>query len=177
MSRIGKRPIQIPANTEVTVEAHCVTVKGPLGELKRKFNKFVKIVVEDGAVQVSPIDDSIEARAFWGTYASHIKNMITGVNAPYTKALIVEGVGYKATSSGDNIILNIGFSHPVTLKVPEGVKCEIEKENIRISGIDKEVVGEFAAVIRSKKKPEPYKGKGIRYAGEIIRRKEGKKSV
>jgi len=103
--------------------------------------------------------------------------MITGVNDPYTKALIVEGVGYKATSSGDNIILNIGFSHPVTLKVPEGIKCEIEKENIRISGIDKEVVGEFAAVIRSKKKPEPYKGKGIRYAGEIIRRKEGKKSV
>jgi large subunit ribosomal protein L6 len=177
MSRIGKRPIQIPSKTEVTVDGNVVTVKGPLGELKRSFNKFVKISVGEEGVQVSPADESLDAKAFWGTYASHIKNMIAGVNEHYKKALIIEGVGYKANVVGENVVLNIGFSHPVSIKIPEGIKCEIEKENIRISGIDKEVVGEFAATLRSKKKPEPYKGKGIRYAGEIIRRKEGKKAL
>jgi large subunit ribosomal protein L6 len=177
MSRIGKRPIQIPANTEVTVNGDLIKVKGPLGELTRKFNKFVTVTINEEGVQVSPINESIDARAFWGTFASHIKNMIAGVNKAYEKALIVEGVGYKANIVGENIVLNIGFSHPVPLKIPAGIKCEVEKDTIKISGIDKEAVGEFAAVIRSKKKPEPYKGKGIRYSDEIIRRKEGKKSV
>lgn len=177
MSRIGIRPIEIPEKTEVTVEGDLITVKGPLGELKKKFNKFVTIEVADGFVKVSPADDSLDAKAFWGTFASHIKNMIKGVNEEYQKALIIEGVGYRAAVSGDKVVLNVGFSHPVELKMPEGIKVEVEKENIKVSGIDKELVGEFAATIRAQKKPEPYKGKGIRYADEIIRRKEGKKAV
>lgn len=177
MSRIGIRPIEIPEKTEVTVEGNLITVKGPLGELKRKFNKFVTIEAAEGFVTVKPVDESIESKAFWGTFASHIKNMIKGVNEEYKKELIIEGVGYRAAVQGDKIVLNVGFSHPVELKLPEGVKAEVEKEKISVSGIDKEAVGEFAATIRAQKKPEPYKGKGIRYSDEIIRRKEGKKAV
>lgn len=177
MSRIGKRPIEIPEKTEVTVVDNLITVKGPLGELQRRFNKFVTVEVKDQQAIVSPIDDSIEANAFWGTFASHIKNMVKGVNEEYKKELIIEGVGYKAAVQGDKVVLNIGFSHPVELKIPNGIKVEIEKEKIAVSGIDKESVGEFAATIRAQKKPEPYKGKGIRYVNEIIRRKEGKKAL
>jgi large subunit ribosomal protein L6 len=177
MSRIGKKPIAIPEKTEVTVEGNLVTVKGPLGELKREFNKFVTVEVKDGEVVVSPVNDTIAAKAFWGTFASHISNMVQGVNEEYKKELIIEGVGYKAAVQGDKIVLNVGFSHPVEIAIPEGVKCEVAKEKISIAGINKEFVGEFAATIRSKKKPEPYKGKGIRYAGEVIRRKEGKKAA
>jgi len=177
MSRIGKRPIDIPEKTEVTVDGNLVKVKGPLGELQKSFNKFVTVEVKDNQVIVSPVGDSIDARAFWGTFASHIRNMVKGVNEEYKKELIIEGVGFKANVMGDKIVLNIGFSHPVELKIPQGIKCETEKEIIRISGIDKEQVGEFAATVRAQKKPEPYKGKGIRYSDEIIRRKEGKKAV
>lgn len=177
MSRIGKRPIDIPEKTEVTVEGNLVTVKGPLGELKKEFNKFVTVEVKEGQVIVSPIDETIESKAFWGTFASHIRNMVQGVNEEYKKELIIEGVGYKAAVQGDKIVLNIGFSHPVEILIPEGVKCEVQKEKIMIAGINKEAVGEFAATVRAQKKPEPYKGKGIRYADEIIRRKEGKKAV
>ncbi len=177
MSRIGKKPIDIPEKTEVTVEGNLITVKGPLGVLTRTFNKFVTVEVKDGQAIVSPVGESIKSRAFWGTYASHIKNMVDGVNQAFVKELIVEGVGYKWAVQGDKIVLNIGFSHPVELSIPEGITCEVEKNNLKISGTDKEKVGELAATIRSKKKPEPYKGKGIRYAGEIIRRKEGKKAA
>jgi large subunit ribosomal protein L6 len=177
MSRIGKKPIEIPEKTEVSVADMIVTVKGPLGQLERKINKFVEVEVEEGKVVVSPLNETIEAKAFWGTFASHIQNMIQGVNEEYKKSLIIEGVGFKAAVIGDKIVLNVGFSHPVEIQIPDGVKCEIEKDNIKISGIDKEAVGQFAAVVRSQKKPEPYKGKGIRYSDEIIRRKEGKKAV
>jgi len=177
MSRIGKKPIEIPEKTEVSIAEMTVVVKGPLGQLERKLNKFVDVKVEDGKVVVNPVNESLEARAFWGTFASHIRNMIQGVNEEYKKDLIIEGVGFKAAVQGDKLVLNVGFSHPVELQIPEGVKCEVEKENIKISGIDKEKVGHFAAVIRSKKKPEPYKGKGIRYSDEVVRRKEGKKAV
>ncbi len=177
MSRIGKKPIEIPEKTEVTVLGNLITIKGPLGEIKREFNKFVNIEVKEKQVIVTPTDESLESKAFWGTFASHIKNMIAGVNKAYEKVLIIEGVGYKANLQGEKIILNVGFSHPVSLAIPQGIKCEIEKDNIKISGIDKEIVGEFAATIRAQKKPEPYKGKGIRYSYEIIRRKEGKKAV
>jgi large subunit ribosomal protein L6 len=177
MSRIGKKPIELPEKTEVTVEGNLITVKGPLGELKRKFNKFVTVEVKEGQAIVSPVNETIEARAFWGTFASHISNMVKGVNEEYKKDLIIEGVGFRAAVQGDKIVLNIGFSHPVELKIPEGIKVEVEKETIKVSGIDKEAVGEFAATIRAQKKPEPYKGKGIRYSDEIIRRKEGKKAV
>ena len=177
MSRIGKKPIEIPEKTEVTVEGNLVKVKGPLGELQREFNKFVTVEVKDGQVIVNPVDETIESKAFWGTFASHIDNMVKGVNEEYKKQLIIEGVGYRATVQGDKVVLNVGFSHPVELKMPEGVKAEVEKEKIFVSGIDKEKVGEFAATIRAQKKPEPYKGKGIRYVDEIVRRKEGKKAV
>ena len=177
MSRIGKRPIDIPEKTEVTVEGDLVKVKGPLGQLEKKFNKFVTVEVKEGQVIVSPIDETIESRAFWGTFASHIRNMVEVVNKEYKKELIIEGVGYRAAVQGDKVVLNVGFSHPVELAIPEGVKCEIQKEKITIEGINKESVGEFAATIRAQKKPEPYKGKGIRYSDEVVRRKEGKKAV
>lgn len=177
MSRIGKKEIQIPEKTEVNISEGLVNVKGPLGELNLAYKPVVDIVKEGEIVKVVPKNENLETRALWGTYASHIINMISGVNTPYTKKLTVEGVGYKAAMQGDKLVLNVGFSHPVELEVPEGLKCEVEKQDITVSGIDKEKVGQFAATIRSKKKPEPYKGKGIRYEGEYIRRKEGKKAV
>lgn len=177
MSRIGKKEISIPEKTEVTVADGVVAVKGPNGELSRPYKPLVEIKIENGIVTVHPLKETIEARALWGTYASHIMNMIQGVNTPYEKKLLVEGVGYKADLKGDTLVLNVGFSHPVELKLPEGVKCDVQKNEISVSGIDKEAVGQFAAVVRSKKKPEPYKGKGIRYSDEVVRRKEGKKAV
>jgi large subunit ribosomal protein L6 len=177
MSRLGKKPIEVPEKTEVNVSEGVVTVKGPLGELSLPFKPVVDIKVADGEVTLTPKNDEIQTKALWGTYSSHVLNMINGVNKEYEKTLIIEGVGYKAEMKGDSIVLNIGFSHPVELKLPEGVKCAVEKNTIKVSGIDKESVGEFAAVIRSKKKPEPYKGKGIRYEDEVIIRKEGKKAV
>jgi large subunit ribosomal protein L6 len=177
MSRIGKKPIIVPEKTEVNISGGVITVKGPLGELKRSFRSAVSIKLEDGQVTVTPKKQDLEGRALWGTYASHIQNMVDGVNKQYEKKLIIEGVGFKAMVSGDKLVLNIGFSHQVELEIPKGIDCVVEKSLITIKGIDKETVGQFAAEIRSRKKPEPYKGKGIRYEDEIIRRKEGKKSV
>ena len=177
MSRIGKKPIELNDKTKITVSENEIVVKGPLGELKTNYLPVVEIKVEDNLVTVIPKDETIQTNALWGTYSSIILNMVTGVNKEYEKNLIIEGVGFKAEVKGDAVLLNIGFSHPVELKIPQGVKVEVEKEKIKITGIDKQAVGEFAAVIRSNKKPEPYKGKGIRYADEIIRRKEGKKTV
>lgn len=177
MSRIGKKPLTIPEKTEINISEGLITVKGPLGELKREFRPVVDINIADGEITVVPKNDDILTRALWGTYASHIQNMVKGVNEEYVKKLIIEGVGYKAEVKGENLVLNIGFSHQVEVKIPDGIKCVTEKNVITISGIDKDKVGQFAAEIRARKKPEPYKGKGIRYEGEIIRRKEGKKAV
>lgn len=177
MSRIGKKEIQIPEKTEVNITAGLVNVKGPLGELNLAYKPVVDIVKEGEIVRVIPKNEDLETKALWGTYASHIINMVAGVNKAYEKKLTIEGVGYKAAMQGEKLVLNIGFSHPVELEVPTGIKCEVEKQDITISGIDKELVGQFAATVRSKKKPEPYKGKGIRYVGEYIRRKEGKKAI
>lgn len=178
MSRIGKKPIEIPEKTEVTLVDNVITVKGPLGELTRKVRTdSVDVVIEDNQVLVSPKNNSLENKAMWGTFGSHIKNMIQGVNKEYEVRLIVEGVGFKVDLQGTTLVMNLGFSHQVKLEVPAGVTCKIEKNDIILSGIDKEVVTQFAAIIRSKKKPEPYKGKGIRYSDEVVRRKEGKKSV
>jgi large subunit ribosomal protein L6 len=176
MSRIGKNPIIIPAKTEITKNGSVLTVKGPLGELSRIFNKEVEVAINGGEIQVSPAKDTIFARALWGTTAAHIRNMIHGVNTLFVKKLIIEGVGFKSAVNGGSLVLNLGFSHPVPLEIPKGLTVTAEKNVITISGIDKEVVGSFAALIRSKKKPEPYKGKGIRYEKEVVRRKEGKKS-
>lgn len=177
MSRLGQKPIQIPEKTEVKVEGNLVTVNGPLGELKVEMVDGFEINIEGSELTIKPKKDNIQTNALWGTYVSLIKNAIDGVNQEFEKRLIIEGVGYRAEVQGDKLVLNVGFSHPVELKTEEGVKVEVEKEKISVKGIDKQKVGHFASVIRSTKKPEPYKGKGIRYEDEIIRRKEGKKTV
>lgn len=176
MSRIGKKPIIIPEDTEVTVSEGVVTVKGKGGELRRKINSDIEVKVEDTEVVVTPLNDSREANSMWGTTASHITNMISGVNEPYEKKLIVEGVGYKVNLQGKTLELEVGFSHKVEIKIPEDLELEVEKNVITIKGINKESVGQFTAEVRSVKKPEPYKGKGIRYHDEIVRRKEGKRA-
>lgn len=177
MSRIGKQPIEIPTGTDVSLQDGTLTVKGPKGELVRTFKPTVSIAIEDGKVVLTPENETKEARALWGTYASHVSNMVAGVNEGYTKKLEVNGVGYRVELRGDTLVLNIGFSHPVELKVPEGLDVAVEKNIITISGVNKETVGQFSANVRAVRKPEPYKGKGIKYSDEVIRRKEGKKTV
>jgi len=177
MSRIGKKPIQIPTGTEINISDGVIAVKGKFGELRRKLSKHVNIKVDADQVIVEPSSDMPQARMLWGTFASHIRNMLQGVNEPYAKTLLVEGVGYKVAMSGKNITLNVGYSHPVDVEIPEGLEVTVEKNAITIKGIDKEKVGQFAAEVRAVKKPEPYKGKGIRYSDEVIRRKEGKKAA
>lgn len=177
MSRIGKQPIEIPAGTEVTVSEGLLTVKGKGGELTKKLHSDVVVTVEGSQVVVTPANDSRQAQALWGTFASHVRNMVTGVNEPYEKKLSVEGVGYKVSLEGSKLVLNVGFSHSVEVEVPEGVAVEVEKNEINIKGANKETVGQFAANVRAVKKPEPYKGKGIRYSDEIVRRKEGKRAA
>jgi len=177
MSRIGKKPTTIPNGTEVTILDGVVTVKGPKGTLTRTLHPKVTVKVENGEVLVNPKGESIEARALWGTFASHISNMVKGTNDPFQKKLILEGVGFKSEVKGNKIVFALGFSHPVEVEIPESLTVTAEKNNITVSGIDKEEVGRFAANLRALKKPEPYKGKGMRYDGEIIRRKQGKKSV
>ena len=177
MSRLAKRPIAIPAKTEVTVSGGVVMVKGPKGSLQKPLHRMVTIEVGADGVQVSPKGESLQSRALIGTYASHIKNMIGGVNSGFSKKLFIEGVGYKWDVQGKTLNLALGFSHPVKVAIPEGLTVKADKGALDISGFDKELVGQFAADIRAMKKPEPYKGKGIRYGGEIIRRKQGKKAA
>ena len=177
MSRIAKKPIAIPAKTEVSYSSGVLTVKGPLGEIKKSFNSDISIKVENNEITLTPTRQSLDVLALWGTYASHIRNMLEGVNKAFEKKLIVEGIGFKSDIKGKEIHLALGFSHPVVRPIPEGLKVTAEKNVITVSGIDSEAVGQFTAKIRALKKPEPYKGKGIRYSDEVIRRKQGKKSV
>lgn len=177
MSRLGKKPVAIPAGTDVKVESGVLSVKGPKGELSKNVHSLVEVSIADGEASVAPKNNSRSARALWGTFASHLRNMVNGVNEHYTKVLVLEGVGYRVEVAGNTLKLTVGYSHPVEMEIPEGLTVEVQKNVITISGADKEVVGEFAAVVRSKKKPEPYKGKGLRYDDEIIRRKQGKKAV
>jgi len=177
MSRLAKLPVVIPAQTEVTVSEGMLRVKGPKGTLERPISRFVTIAVTPEGVKVSPKGASIAANASSGTYASHVRNMIEGVTKGFSKKLFIEGVGFKWDAQGKNITLGLGFSHPVKVEVPEGLTAVSEKAALTISGFDKELVGQFAANIRALKKPEPYKGKGIRYDGEVIRRKQGKKAA
>ena len=177
MSRIGKQPIAIPQNTHVSVLNHNLKVKGPLGELARTFSPLISIEVSDDKVLVNPTKKTLFTRALWGTTAAHIRNMVKGVHALFVKRLIIEGVGYRAEVSQHNLILRIGFSHPVKIPIPEDVKVSVEKNLVIISSINKESVGQFAASVRACKKPEPYKGKGIRYENEVLRRKQGKRAV
>lgn len=177
MSRIAKKPIEIPAKTDVSLVDGVLTVKGSLGELKRAFRPEIEIKVEGNTITLSPVRKSLDLLALWGTYASHIRNMLAGVNKAYEKKLIVEGIGFKSDVKGKDLHLSLGFSHPVQVAIPEGLKVTADKNIITVSGIDVEKVGQFVAGVRSLKKPEPYKGKGIRYSDEVIRRKQGKKSV
>ncbi|MCF7815927.1 MAG: 50S ribosomal protein L6 [Candidatus Pacebacteria bacterium] len=177
MSRLGKQPVQIPSGIEVSLTDGVLSVKGPKGTLVRKITGDVKVTIENNIVTFEKMKDTKESRALWGTYAAHFHNMIKGVTEGFTKILEVEGVGYKAEMQGNKIKLSVGFSHPVELALPEGVQAVVEKGVITITGIDKEVVGQFAADVRKTKKPEPYKGKGIHYKGEYIIRKQGKKGV
>ncbi len=177
MSRLAKKPIAIPEKTEVSFSGGILTVKGPLGELKKEFKPEIEIKIENNEVALIPVRQSLDVLALWGTYAAHLKNMLAGVNTPYQKKLIVEGIGFKSDVKGKDLNLALGFSHPVKVEIPADLKVTAEKNVITVSGIDIEKVGQFTAKVRALKKPEPYKGKGIRYDDEVIRRKQGKKSV
>ncbi len=177
MSRIGKNPITIPQKTEISVGGGAVSVKGPLGTLSKPVHSLVTVAVSGGAVSVVPKNTSKLARSLWGTTAAHIKNMIAGVHKKYEKKLTLEGIGYRVELQGKSLKFIVGFSHPVLLPIPEGIEVVVEKNAMAVAGIDKDAVGQFAAVIRAVKKPEPYKGKGIRYAGEYVRQKQGKKAA
>jgi large subunit ribosomal protein L6 len=152
-------------------------IKGPKGTLQKPLNRLVQIEVGADGVQVSPRGASLQSRALIGTYASHIRNMLAGVNAGFSKKLLIDGVGFKWEVKGKTLNLSLGFSHPVVMDIPDGLTVVADKGALTISGFDKEAVGQFAANVRAQKKPEPYKGKGIRYDGEVIRRKQGKKAA
>lgn len=176
MSRLAKKPIIIPEKTEVTLSGDTVKVKGPLGELSRTFPHVAAVEMNGKEITVSLRDDHREHKPLLGTVVSHIKNMVSGVNIPYEKKLLIEGVGYKADAQGKKLNMSLGYSHPVNLDIPDDLNVKTEKGSMTISGINKESVGAFAAKVRSFREPEPYKGKGIRYSDEIIRRKQGKKT-
>ncbi len=177
MSRIGKKPIELGEKTTAEMKDGVFSVTGPLGTLTRPFKPEITIKVEGKTVVLEPVRNSLEINALWGTYASHIKNMVDGVNKVFSERLVIEGIGYKADVKGEKIVMGLGFSHLVNVEIPKGVKVVMEKNVMVITGSDKEQVTRFAAYIRSLKKPEPYKGKGIMYEGEKIRRKQGKKTV
>lgn len=175
MSRIGKQPITIPAGVTVTMADGRIEVKGPKGNLSLVLHPRVTVTNTDNQLTVTVKDPDLQSdRALWGLSRMLVANMITGVTAGYEKKLEINGVGFKAQVSGKNLVLNLGFSHPVEFPIPEGISMTVEKNVVTISGIDKQLVGETAAVIRRMKKPEPYKGKGIKYVDEVIRRKAGK---
>ncbi len=181
MSRIGKQPIKIEENVEVTINKggdfnHIeVIVKGPKGELRESIRKGINVKVENGEIIVEREKDEKKLRAYHGLYRSLINNMVIGVTKEFVKELEIVGVGYKAVLKGEILELSLGLTHPVEFKIPSGIKIEVsDNTKVKISGIDKHLVGEIAASIRALKKPEPYKGKGIRYKGEIVRRKAGK---
>jgi large subunit ribosomal protein L6 len=176
MSRIGKYPVTIPQGVTVELAGQTLTCKGKLGTLKLPLSPEVAATVQDGKVVVKPKSDTKRARMHWGTMRALINNMVNGVAKGFTKNLEIEGVGYRAAVQGKNLVLQLGYSHDVTFPIPSDIKITCEKPtSISITGADRRQVGQIAAVIRSFRKPEPYKGKGIRYATETIRRKEGKK--
>ena len=175
MSRIGRLPVAVPAGVEVKVaENNVVTVKGPKGTLERALPVVMSIKVEDGHVVVTRPNDLKKMKSLHGLTRTLIQNMVIGVSQGYEKTLEVNGVGYRAAKQGKKLVLNLGYSHPVEMEDPEGLESKVDGNKIIVSGIDKERVGQYAAEIRDKRKPEPYKGKGIKYADEVIRRKVGK---
>lgn len=175
MSRIGKKPIAIPAGVDIKIDGNHITVKGAKGELSYDFNSDITVAVEGSEINVTRPSDDKEHRAMHGLTRTLIANMVTGVTEGYSKTLEINGVGYRAQKQGNNLVMNLGFSHQVIIPEIEGITIEVPGPNqVVISGADKQLVGQFAADVRKKRPPEPYKGKGIKYAGEYIRRKEGK---
>ncbi len=177
MSRIGKKTIEIPQGVQVKIDKNLVIVKGPKGELKRETRPEIKINVTEKEISFVPIKETKKTEAFWGLTRSLVNNMVEGVTNGFEKKLQIEGVGYKAVLEQDVLVLNLGFSHQIRVKAPEGVSFNVEKNIITLFGIDKELVTQTAAEIKHKRKPDPYKGKGIRYFGEIIKKKVGKKAA
>jgi large subunit ribosomal protein L6 len=176
MSRIGKVPVTMPAGVTADIANGVLSVKGPKGTLTLTLRDEISYTLEDGKILVRPANDTKSARAFWGMQRTLVSNLVTGVTAGYTKVLDITGVGYRANAQGKNLKLQLGYSHDVDFPVPEGIEIKTpDNTTIEISGIDKQKVGQVAAEIRRWRKPEPYKGKGIRYRGEYIFRKEGKK--
>ena len=177
MSRIGKKPIAIPAGVTATVESGMLTVKGPKGTLAMQLlDDLVKYEIAEGEIRVTPLTQAQRNRAAWGMQRTNVQNLVTGVTDGFSKKLLISGVGYRAQAQGKNLKLQLGYSHDVNFAVPEGVDVKTPDQNtVEISGIDKQKVGQVAAEIRRWRKPEPYKGKGIKYDGEFIFRKEGKK--
>ncbi len=188
MSKIGKKPILIPKGIEVKIDGNSVLVKGPKGELKKTFNDSVSISISEGNIIVGLKNDQ-DAPEIWGLTRALIANMLKGVTDGFEKSLEFDGVGYKAnvkparpdgsghSGGGSDLELNLGYSHPILVKIPDGITVKVEKNVIKINGIDNELIGHFGAEVKSKRLPEPYKGHGIKYAGEVIRRKAGKKAA
>lgn len=178
MSRIGKVPVKIPSGVEVTIDGQVISVKGPKGDLSQEFSSLAKFSISEETLVVSPADDSRSAQAVYGTARSIIANMVQGVVTPFTKNLLIEGVGFRATVKGTKIDLELGFSHPILHDIADGVTVTVaDNVKIHVEGADKQKVGQMAAEIKSYYPVEPYKGKGVRILGEYVRRKEGKKSA
>lgn len=179
MSRIGKKPVPVPANVQATVTGQEVKVKGPKGELKFVVPDVIKVEQGEGGISVTPREDTQTARAMWGMSRTQIDNLVTGVVTGYNQALEIHGVGFRATMKGKDLQMLLGYSHDIVYQIPEGITIQLDGPRkdtiIRISGIDKQKVGQVAAELRAYRKPEPYQGKGVRYEGEYILRKEGKK--
>jgi large subunit ribosomal protein L6 len=176
MSRIGKKPVTVPANVTATIDGRVLNVKGPKGALSLNLRDEIKYTLEDGGISVQPANDTKQARAFWGMQRTLVQNLVTGVTDGFTKKLLITGVGYRASAQGRKLKLQLGYSHDVDIDVPEGLTVATpDQTTVEISGTDKQKVGQLAAEIRRWRKPEPYKGKGIKYDGEYIFRKEGKK--
>ncbi|MDP2664249.1 MAG: 50S ribosomal protein L6 [bacterium] len=183
MSRVGKKPIKIPEGVEVKLEREKISVKGPKGEISMEVRPEIKVELKDGEVLVSPKETKLNpregkrSRAFWGLTRALIANLIKGVTEGFEKQLEIQGVGFKAALEKEELVLHVGFSNPVRVKIPQGIQVSIEKNIIKVAGFDRGLVGQVAANIRKVKEPEPYKGKGIRYVGEVVRRKVGKKAA
>ena len=177
MSRLGKKPIPIPKDVEIKFEGDLLTVKGPKGELKRRVHPKVQVDVDEDKVVVSDVVGTRESRSLHGLFRVLIANMVVGVTEGFERALEIVGVGYRVELKGRTAVFNLGYSHPINYELPDGIDAKVEKTKIRLSGIDKDLLGLTAAKIRSFRKPEPYKGKGIKYADEMIRRKAGKAGV
>ena len=174
MSRIGKRPVLVPAGVTANVSGQLVKIKGSKGEMSFEVPDDVSVALENGAIAVQPRSQSKRARSLWGTSRARINNLVIGTTAGFEKKLEINGVGYRAEVKGTNILLTLGYSHPVEYKLPEGVSAKVDKNNLILSGMDKQALGAAAAKLRSFRAPEPYKGKGVKYAEEKIIRKAGK---